>query len=339
MENKTKILISVFGIMTLLVASVVAMYNDGKDIAGQQNFYIVSNTEYWTGETGQIIARFTDYVGNPISATNCSTSSLYPNQTTFFLNSELMTQSLISGDWYYQFTVPDDEGVYDYAVTCVYGAQDASVTQSKTFHVNPALNKIKDINSTVLGLESYLVDINGTVVNIQTTTDNIYTDTQDIRANFVTNEAFRNNITLVTDELTNVRTNLTTLMNYCGNTETSGSTLCTLVNGIDTKLDDLNATLNIDYTLELAEINATTHATYDLLSGTVTTTINNIFSELGWIGDGVTAINTTVNTISTNVDTINTNVNTVVSNQATIQANVSDILSNQESEVNLDILS
>ena len=332
METKTKIVLSIFGLLVVSIASISAMYVDGQDIAEKQNFYIVSNTEYWSSETGQIIARFTDFQGTPIPATNCSTDVLYPNETTFFLQDELMTQSLISGDWYYMFTVPNEVGVYDYAVTCVYQPNNKEITKSKTFHVSPALNAIKAINETVVGLETSLVEINGILVDINTTTTNVYDDTQFIRNNFVTNEAFQNNITIVTNDLTEIKTNLTTLMDYCGNVETNSSSLCLLINGIDQQLNDLNATLFANFEAQLQEINQTTHNTYDLLSGTITTNINQILLDLGFVSETVVNINNTVNSIQT--DTTN-----ILTGQGVMQDNVTDILSNQEAEVNLNILS
>ncbi len=120
MEKKQIIMTSVIATIFIIMATVTAMYQDGKTIAEEENFYIVSNTEYWSGETGQVIARFVNFLGNPITVNNCTTDILYPNSTTYFVQDALMTSSMISGDHYYQFTVPDEEGVYDYKVKCIY---------------------------------------------------------------------------------------------------------------------------------------------------------------------------------------------------------------------------
>ena len=121
METKTKAIMfgSVIGVISLL--SVMAMYVDGTDFVGENTFYIVSNTEYWSGETGQVISRFVNFKGDPIAVTNCTTDILNPDGSTFFVTDELMTSSGVTGDYYYQFTVPDTEGIYDYSVTCRYG--------------------------------------------------------------------------------------------------------------------------------------------------------------------------------------------------------------------------
>lgn len=305
----------------LLIGGVgTAMYFDGKEIIKDDVFYIVSNTEYWTGEQGKIAARFVDFKGDPIIA-NCNVTIIYPNETSYFVQTVAMSNSLITGDYYYLFTVPTIEGVYDYSVTCIYQPNNQERTQSKTFHVNPALNKIKildEINETV-------VEINGRTIEINTTVNSIYVDTQDIRNTMVTDTEFANNMTIIFNELDDIDTNLTTLMNYCGNVQTNGSSLCLLVNEIDNKVTDINTTINTVISNQLAEINATTQNTYTYITGTLATNINNIYNI-------VFGTQTTVNEINATVNTINTTTTQILSN-------TSQILENQEAEVELVIVS
>jgi len=316
--NKPRIVIA--GLLLLAIATAGAMYIDGQSIAKKDVFYIVSNTEYWSGETGQVVARFVNFKGDPITVNNCTADILYPNQT-YFVQAALMSDSAIAGDHYYAFTVPATEGVYDYKVVCNYGTPNKQKTASKTFHVNPALNKIKildNINNTV-------VDIQGRVINLNTTLTSVYDDTQYLRTNFLTKTEFQNNMTVVNQKLDDIDTNLSILMQYCSNPQTNTSDLCALVHEINNRIIDLNTTISTEVTNYLAEINATTHSTYDYLTGTLTTTINNILG-----------ITTETNTI---VKQINNTVNTIDTRTQTILSNTSQILENQQNADNLRIIS
>ena len=327
METKTIIGISILSVFVIAMTSATAMYYDGEEVASQNTFYIVSNTEYWSGETGQVIARFVDFQGLPISVDNCTTDILTPDGSTFFVQDELMTASGITGDHYYQFTVPATEGVYDYSVTCRY-SPNKEATSSKTFHVSPALNKIKaldELNVTLQGIEADLEGIN-------TTINNVYTDTQDIRANMVTDTNFQDNMTAIFTELTAIEGKVDEVQAFCDNTETNSSSLCQLIHGINNQVVDTQNYMETTIKLELDEINATTHNTYDLLSGTINTNINTILTNLG-------ILTTTVNQINTTVNNIQTDVTTVLTNQGDMQDNVTEILTNQQDQVALDILS
>ncbi len=187
--------------------------------------------------------------------------------------------------------------------------------------MNPALNKIKDIDL----LNQSLAEINANVIEVNATVTNIYDDTQYIRTNMVTDENFRNNMTFINTKLDDIDTNLSVLMNYCSNTQTNSSALCTLLHGINNQVTDTNNYLQTTIKNELDEINSTTHSTYDYVTGTLATNVNSILSI-------VTNTQTTVNQINTTVNTIDTNINYM-------QDNVTEILENQQAEVDLRILS
>ena len=202
------------------------------------------------------------------------------------------------------------------------------MTATKTFHVSPALNKIKildDINQTVTTIE-------GDVVNLQSTADDIYTDTQWLTNNVVTEVMFASNMTEVYSRFDNVDADLTILKDYCSDANTNSSELCLLVAGIDTKVDNLQLTFDTTMTDKLTEINATTHSTYDYVTGTLTTTVNNILGIVTSTQTTVNQINSTVNDIKTQTDTIETNTDTLIDETKVIREN-------QENATTLTIIS
>jgi hypothetical protein len=100
---------------------------------------MLSNTEYWDGELGQIIVDLRDRNFNSITA-DCYFSILYPNKT-FYKEGEDASGSTGIGSYYYRFQVPDIEGVYEYSATCVKGSKN--YTTSKSFHVRSYLNEFE----------------------------------------------------------------------------------------------------------------------------------------------------------------------------------------------------
>ena len=140
--DKLKVLL-LFGVVFSVVLSVFGvpyvydMYK-AKVISidiGDDVFYIVSSTEYIYGADGQIVVRFVTSRDVPVMVDNCTVDIVFPNQT-YYIQGGLLVPGLVSGDHYYDFTVPDTEGVYDYSATCIWG--DNSRSSSKTFHVSPS---------------------------------------------------------------------------------------------------------------------------------------------------------------------------------------------------------
>jgi len=95
-------------------------------------YSFVGQTEYHTGDDGLIVVRISDG-NNPIEDANCTIDIVYDN-LTFFVNDDNMTQPpMKNGLYYYQFTIPNSEGVYPYLVDC---EKDASNYYSlNSFHV------------------------------------------------------------------------------------------------------------------------------------------------------------------------------------------------------------
>jgi len=93
---------------------------------------MVSNTEYWNGEAGQIIVELRDVNFNP-KAANCTASILYPN-SSYFVQTQNMTNTTALGTYHYNFIVPDAEGVYEYMASCRAGTRN--YTSGRSFHVS-----------------------------------------------------------------------------------------------------------------------------------------------------------------------------------------------------------
>jgi septation ring formation regulator EzrA len=342
-------------ILISITAVVGVMYSQGSNVIKEEDMYMVSHSEYWTGETGQIIARLYDWQGSPITVSNCTVNIYNPDKTPFITNA-LTNDSLqtTTGSHYYEFATPSTEGIYQYMVTCNYNSKSRSVASS--FHLSPALNSISGINQSVTDLtaqelahfniiqlnfssvEGSLTIVKDDLSTVKINLTDIHDDTNYIRDNMVTTTLFNTNITTVINNQAtiiakedNILTNITVLQQFCDNAETSGSSLCLWVNETKNKLNDVNITVS-QYTTILQEINQTTHSTYDYMTGTLATNINNIFGV-------TTQINSTVNRIEVNTQQINTTVNTIKSTTDTIQSNVSTVIQNQQDTVYMDVTS
>jgi hypothetical protein len=312
---------SILGLLVLL--GVGLSYNHGKQIAGDDIFYMVSHSEYWSDEQGQVIARLYDWQGAPITVDNCTVDIYNPDKTSFVSNA-LTTDTLqtTTGTHYYVFTTPTVEGIYQYMVTCNYDGKSRGV--ASTFHLSPALDMLRVINDTTITLSSNvdnyfntvqlnLSNINDDLFSITTNTNTILVnltsirdDTNYIRNNMLTSTVFNTNITTVVNNQNtiinqgnNILNNLTAIEAFCGTQTTNGSTLCLWVDEIRGKITDINLTL-IDYTAILNEINQTTHSTYDYMTVTLATNVNNIYNTVTRIETNTVQINETANAIRQN---------------------------------------
>ena len=233
---------------------------DDSETSIDDNMYMISHSEYWSGENGQVITRLLDYQGNAITDANCTVDILYPNKT-YFKEDE---QSLFSIDsYYYDFITPDIEGVYEYKVSCLYqgGVKERSVMNS--FHLSPALNLNKVINQTIADLvsqemlhynniQSNLSIINGNILvvnngieeikinlsEISQTTDEIRDMTTEIVAGMVNDSEAEALQQEVLDQLGYIE-------DFCGNNYTINSSLCQWVNETKTKIDDVEDKIDL----------------------------------------------------------------------------------------------
>lgn len=243
----------------------------------EDNLHMVSHSEYWSGEEGQIIARLLNWQGEAIVA-NCSVDIQNPDKTYFVENG---TMVLSVDSYYYNFTTPSTEGVYEYKATCEYGSKSRSVMNS--FHLSPALNFIQLSHDNLSGQIVDLTDLNNVQFgNITYNLTQIKTDTDYIRNNLVTN-------TSLTETQSDVLSKLNNISSFCGSEDTIGSVLCSWVNETRNRLVSMNTTVD-SY---LYVINQTTDTSADVIID-----INQTVSGLGQFTqddrDLLTQINTTV---------------------------------------------
>lgn len=128
--------------LCILIAMAVGVYGmmfvhdnfiKNNNILSDDVFYIVSSTEYIYGNDGQVVVRFVTAQDVPVDVDNCTVDIVFPNQT-YFIDDGVLSPALVPGDHYYDFVVPETEGIYDYSVTCNWG-NGKSRSSSKTFHV------------------------------------------------------------------------------------------------------------------------------------------------------------------------------------------------------------
>lgn len=119
------------------------------------NAKIVGGTEYSSGETGEIDVYVEDDDGNPILGGEGNVTIYYPNKTEFVTDGNLT--EIANGMYYYDFTVPDVEGVYTTFMNFTQGTNYDS--DSKTFHVSPASNIVKNES------QEYELEVSGGLYN------------------------------------------------------------------------------------------------------------------------------------------------------------------------------
>lgn len=284
---KFKTSLKVFAILfSIFAIGTAGAYLYGSKVIEDINAVFVSHTEYWLDDTAMIIVRLTNYQGQPITGATCNASLIYQNDVYQF-QKQPMSASTLAGNYYYSFYLNSTTyslGVYTKQVDCFVGVKNRTITT--TLHVNPALEYLKTIGANVTGTSVYLNEINQTAYNV-------YNDTQYISSNMVTAtnfEAWKNNATVRFD---NIDGNLTVLQNYCSNAETNSSVLCQEIYNIRSFQESTNVT----YTQYFSDLNTTTTNTWNYMTGTLATNINNIYSLL-------LGVNTTVTNIQENVTAI-----------------------------------
>ena len=127
-----------FGVVLLIVLCIVAVFfvrANGQDISVE----ITSRTEYIPGDEGQVIGEVRYVISGEPATADCYASAYYPNKATLFFE-QLMVETAF-GTHYYNFSVPSEEGVYEYQTKCDIG--DKNVTRSKAFHVSGLLGEVQ----------------------------------------------------------------------------------------------------------------------------------------------------------------------------------------------------
>jgi hypothetical protein len=283
-NNKFKLRLSlkIFGLILLLgLLGTVSAYFYGSKVIEGFTATFVSHTEYWLDDWGNIIVRLTDFKGDAITGATCNASLIYQDDTYVWRN-QTMSASTLAGNYYYQFWINSSTyqlGVYTKQVDCYVGNKKATITT--TLHLNPALEYLKTLNTT--GLGEKIDAINQTVTNI-------YDDTEYIKANMLNQTSIDNLEIVMNSRFDAVDGNMTILMNYCGNTETNSSVLCQKLY----EINNFQQATNVTYTAYFENIQNVTTDTFNYMTGTLATNVNNIYNLL-------VGVNQTTSNIQENV--------------------------------------
>lgn len=150
---KAGVLLTVIVVLAALIGG-MAFYSHGAR-AESYNLNILSNTEYFPGEQGQVVAEIRNSTGGMVNA-NCTVSILYPDKTKF-VDAQSMSVSDGFGTKYYSFAVPYGIfGVYEYQASCVIGSK--TIYSGKSFHVSKTGNSIDELSYWLTNIEGENVD-------------------------------------------------------------------------------------------------------------------------------------------------------------------------------------
>jgi len=167
------------------------------------------------------------------------------------------------------------------------------------------LTTILAVNLSVdTDLAQIYTDLLAINVSLANDVSNVYTDTQYIRTNMLLDADFQSNMTQINTRLNEISDNLTAIEGFCDDAVTNNSQLCVWVDYIRNNLNAGNGTYQNLVEGYLAEINSTTHNTYDYLTGTVTTNLDILLSRTLGIENTVNATKITTEQINVTANTI-----------------------------------
>jgi hypothetical protein len=318
-ETLNKLLLTL--VSCIIIAATIYSVTDGFAFAKntpplpEVRIDIRSNTEYYGGDSGKILALLINQQGNPVSAT-CQASITYPNQS-FFIQNGATTQTSL-GSYELTFTSPGLEGVYEYTANCTVGPKN--YLQGKSFHVSNATSIIlntlnENQNEVTLILQNLSLQINESTTNLstgQTTTNNLILSTNQ-SLSFFQNET-TNNLQTIINLLANVSQNQS-----LGNLSTSITTLTTILLQFqnDTNINftqvinlllaaNQSINTNIDMTQQLIlQVNNSINQKLDLLlqaeQAEENTTLQALYSINQTIMQAINALNFTLSNTSINI--------------------------------------
>lgn len=204
METTNKALLTILAIIIIAI-SAYSIKNTLTDTFKTNPSILIdirSNTEYYNGDSGKILALLTNKDGEPISAT-CYASITYPNQSYFIQNAATTPTTL--GSYQLTFTAPDTEGVYEYTANCTIGTK--TFYQGKSFHISNATNIIlntlstnkNEVDQLLQNISTQITDSNTSIIQAQTNTNNLITSTNQSLNTFsnLTSENFQTIIELL----------------------------------------------------------------------------------------------------------------------------------------------
>jgi hypothetical protein len=191
---------------------------------------IVSKTEYYANETGQIIVRLSKGNGDPLTG-SCNGTIVYPNKTIWILDYPLISSSIL-GNYYTTVTIPDVLGVYEYSFACFVNPSGQILTKSSSFHVSIAYQKFQEIINMLN--------------NMNSTIGNITFNTTDLEINMANNFTYTNNLInqlnqFVNNSFINVNNNIFSLNTTINDFR---SYLTIRLNTIETKIDNIVLSIN-----------------------------------------------------------------------------------------------
>src|SRR3989344_4668658 len=158
----------ILAVVVLVILFLVIAYASGSKVVNEPEIQWVSHTEYWSGGDASTIVRLVDYKGRPIEGAAC-TASIFRPDGSIFVSGQPMQASAIAGN----FERKDSRGgqpvgTYQQEVTCVYGGN--TIRTSESFHVNPALENIREATTNLSLLRNELSNVNISVSALVTST-------------------------------------------------------------------------------------------------------------------------------------------------------------------------
>jgi hypothetical protein len=136
MEREKKMSYWVEGVMFIIIIMLLVVLSNSKNQVAVSNknelaMTMISGTEYVGGDVGQIVVELRNRTFDAITDAQCNATILYHNKSAFVQDGQMELSSL--GTYYYNFTVPNIAGVYEYNTKCVRNGNKYVV--GKSFHV------------------------------------------------------------------------------------------------------------------------------------------------------------------------------------------------------------
>ena len=183
---------------------------------------IVSRSEYYSQESGQVIVRTSDGLGNPLNAT-CNVSIVFPNKTFWVIDSAISSSSIV-GNYFKEVTIPNVLGVYEYYFVCnvSFLGKYQIIKKSATFHVSIAyekfqeiLDKLDSLNATINQSIECCKNVSQQIKNLEINMNNNFTYTNDLIRNVSVNINMTNvSINISTDVTENITAQLNDMRSW-----------------------------------------------------------------------------------------------------------------------------
>ncbi len=260
-------------------------------------------TEYKYAEDGHLAYQFI-YTGGgtpvPMDYGWCNISIWYPNKTLMVEKVNMTYLPTSSGLYYYNFTIPDVEGVYASVAEC--SNLTINAYGSSSFHVAPWANQIYNVSTKVYSLSSDIWNY-----PTRTLTDYNQSDILSIlnNVNNTVNSILSNQISI----------NQTT-MDKLNSMSLDLATITSLLNSINETVTVENSTINLIYDY-VADINST-------LWNEIMPKLNEIQGNLTQLHNDLISVNTTIGNLNL---TVNVNLTSITDSLGNITGQLVNISS------------